>query len=786
MKKYLLSILFAAALCLAPAAAADLFPVENIAADGFTSWGYMDEAGSQAIPYQYVSASAFSEEGFATVTDSSGCVAVIDENGNEVVPFRAAPEAVEFGEDAIAFRYDGYTMYFDKQGAQLGQVEGAAGFFSEEGLLAVQADGGAWGYVSRAGEQVIPALYREAGTFSGGYAVAERPGQGYVVLDAAGAEARLPAGATPLYMEVYGGRLMVLSNGNRQALYQLTPPAQDAAEDAQQPPAEGGEEAQPALAGAFLTDYIYQEISPFRDGYAMARLNNRWGIIGLDGEPTVDFQYNYLSYMGEGVYAARADDGSVAAIDANGGLIYRTYVYAGGFETISHGVAWHGTMDNGIIFFSKVGGYITKLANAENPTILTDNVALVTIGGKRQYVRLSDNQALYSPERAYELEYCKITTTTYEKYLGTDKDGTEYGWYLTYPVVSGLNDRTIQSKVNNAIESFFLEGPSYASKREPLTGTYGVRQIGRLLVVWADCVSGRGDGATVWNDNVAIDLASGETYSVVKDLFSSGYADVVKELMPDDIPFYLLSYPRMTDRGVSFFYNTPQDSENGQRAPSSKEYAFTYQQLSAVLRTDGECYKALNGNAMGSISQYNGYLDVPAGHWAAAAIQAVTEADLMHGDGSRFLPDEPITGAEIAAIMVRTLDIDVSAIATPDGAPWYYIEATAAQKAGLMDGLGSPIGYTAPMSRADAMQVLANAMLRQGAAALTDAETEAVLQAFSDGAQVPKSRRAAAALCVKSGLVVGSDGKLDVQANFTRAQFAQILSKMIASGAPEE
>ena len=97
------------------------------------------------------------------------------------------------------------------------------------------------------------------------------------------------------------------------------------------------------------------------------RLNNRWGITNLNGVTTLPFQYNYLSYMGEGVYAARADDGYVSALDANGNLIYRTDLYVGGFDAIEHGISWHGTMDNGIIFFSRVGGYITKLANAETP-----------------------------------------------------------------------------------------------------------------------------------------------------------------------------------------------------------------------------------------------------------------------------------------------------------------------------------------------------------------------------------------------------------------------------------
>ncbi|MDR3767432.1 MAG: WG repeat-containing protein [Butyricicoccus sp.] len=776
MKKYLLSILFAAAMLTASAAAADLFPVENIAADGYTSWGYMDESGTQAIPYQYTSASAFNEEGFATVTDNTGCLAVIDETGNSVIPMRAAPEEVEFGENAIAFRYDGYTIYFDKQGQELAEVPGAAGFLSDDGLLAVQAEDGAWGYMSKNGTQVIAPAYRQAGEFSDGYAVVQlMDSPGYAVIDTKGNEIRLPTGATPLYMEVYGGKIVILTNGNRQALYTLpTEPETEAVE-----PETAAEEPAEAPTGAFLTDYIYQELSAFHDGYAMARQNNRWGIICLDGSTAVPFQYNYMSYMGEGVYAVRSGDGSVAAIDASGAIIYRTYGYVGGFDTITHGVAWHGTMDNGIIFFSKVGGYITKLTNAENPTILTDDIALVTIGGKRQYVRLHDKKTLYSPDRSYDLGYCKITTTSYEKYLGTDQNGTEYGWQVTYPVVSGMNDRSVQNKVNAAIENFFLSGPSASAQRLSLTGSYGVRLVGRLLVVWAGCISGTGDGTTVWNDNVVIDLATGQTYSAVTDLFTKDYADTVIDLLPEDIPFYLFSYPRITDRGVSFFYNVPQDSASGQRAPTSKEYALTFDQLRAVLRTDSECYKALNGNAMGTLDQYTGYADVQEGHWAYAAIQTVTEADLMHGDDGKFEPDAAITGAEVAAVMVRLLDIDTSAIAPPDGAPWYYVETTAAQNSGLMEGLGSPIEYAAPMTREDAMQVLANMLQSQGDTALTDEEVEAELAPFTDADAILDGRRAAAALCVKSGLVVGSEGKLEPKQTFTRAQFAQILSLLL-------
>ena len=93
------------------------------------------KSGTQVIPYQYASASAFTEDGLATVTDDNGYLAVIDETGEEIVPMRAAPASVEYENDTIAFRYENETVYFNQQGESLGTFPGAAGFFSEEGLL---------------------------------------------------------------------------------------------------------------------------------------------------------------------------------------------------------------------------------------------------------------------------------------------------------------------------------------------------------------------------------------------------------------------------------------------------------------------------------------------------------------------------------------------------------------------------------------------------------------------------------------------------------------------------
>lgn len=775
MKKYLLSAIFVLMLVFGSASAASLFPVDRTSVDGVTAWGYMDDTGRQVLPFDYASASAFNEQGLAVVGDRKGQVAVIDQTGALVIPYQAGTaDMFTFSGDQIVFRYgDEATRVYATDGTLLGAFGRTAGLL-RDGLIAAADETGLWGYAAADGTMVIPAQYLSAGGFVNGRAIARKAENLYVVLDLnrTGSEpadepapffteTALPEGAAPVYSEIYEDDLVILTDGTRSALYSLS-------------------------RASYVTDYVYQAIMPFHEGYTMMRVNNRWGIMNAAGRTTVDFIYNYLSYMGGGVYAARGADGYVTAIDANGNLIYRTYLYVGGFETITHGVSWHGTDDGQVIFFSKVGGYITRFENAEQPTVLTSDVAVLGLDGKRQYVRLSDGKTLYTPSRTYQLGELTIDTVQYEKYLGTDDDGTEYGWRLSYPQVSGLADETVQQKVNAAIETFFLEGPSFSARSMPLSGGYGAALEGSVLIVWADCVSGLGEGATVWNDNVALDLTTGDSYRVVRDLFARDYLNVLSPLLPADIPYYLCSYPRVTDSGVSFYLSTAATAT----APASvREIALDYSDIEAAIDKDGAFWNALCTPlpSQSKVSQadkssvYTGYADVAQSHWAYDSIKTVSLAGLMRGDGTYFAPAREITAAEAAATLVRALGLDT----TPAGAdqPWYAAELAAARKAGLLDGFTGTLDLTASIPRADVMQLLSNALLaRGGIRALTTAQTDVVLALYRDSASLPANRRGAAALCIQKGLITGSNGALRPNDSMTRAEFARVLEVLIADG----
>ena len=181
---------------------------------------------------------------------------------------------------------------------------------------------------------------------------------------------------------------------------------------------------------------------------------------------------------------------------------------------------------------------------------------------------------------------------------------------------------------------------------------------------------------------------------------------------------------------------------------------------------------------MGDINQFVNYADVPETHWAYEAIKQITKVELMQGSGDKFMPDNTITGVEVSSVMVRLLKIDTSTILVPDSSPWYYKEVTAAKNAGLINGIDEN-SLTQTITRQDVMQIIYNVLLEDGFEKMSEEEITQTLDTFSDSDKISDIRKEAVAACVKQKLIVGSNGKLNPEQTLTRAEFAQILSKML-------
>lgn len=752
LKKTIAALFLGAMMIVGAAAASPIFPVTRTDIDGVTRAGYLDEEGRTVLPFVYAQAGEFAPCGLAAVEDDKWQTAVIDRTGALVVDHTASPVTVDFSDDMLAYRYTDHSVYYALDGTPIGSYAGAVGFF-EDGLLLCQSPAsGRYSYVRPDGSPAFDEEFSDAGAFLHGRALVRTLDGAYRAIDTTGQTLyALEPGITPSYMTIFGEDTIVLDNGINQALYSLS-------------------------QRSYLTEFVYSTIEPFHEDIAMVRQVNRWGLMDVNGKLLTPPIYYYLSYMGDGLYAARSEDGSAAAVDANGNVAYRTPSYVGGFDELRYGLAWHGMADGSLVFFRKNGGYFASLPNAEDPTLLSETVVRVTQDGTRKYIDLSTGRTLFEQPTSFDLGGgITAHTVHYEKFLGYQADGSEHGWNVDLPEFSGIPNADVQRQINEAVRAFFLAGPSVSAEYEALEGGYGASIEGSVLVVWASCVSGRGAGSSVWNSSLAFDLRTGELYEM-NDLFRKGYLDTVASLLPPDRPIYLYTSPRMSTTGVTWYYN---EYESATRRAYTERYLLSFADLRDALDREGACYAALQTPFQPQPATLACFRDVPLTHWAATYIQTVADRGLMQGAGGLFRPQASITAAEVCATIARqqALPAPAQVMDGLDPSAWYAGEVSAVQAAGLLAGLEQDFRPDAPMRRADVMQLLADLLVQQGATLPDDAAIAQTLSPLTDADAIAPDRRAAVALCMQQGLIQGyDDGSLRPQSGIARAEFAKLLT----------
>ena len=172
------------------------------------------------------------------------------------------------------------------------------------------------------------------------------------------------------------------------------------------------------------------------------------------------------------------------------------------------------------------------------------------------------------------------------------------------------------------------------------------------------------------------------------------------------------------------------------------------------------------------------YADVPYSHWAFDYVAEVSSKGLMTGDERGFRPESPILTSEVCATVARVLELPDGTMPGVDASKWYAGELGAVYEAGLLDGFDVYwFDPDAVMTRADAMQLLANVLTYQGRAGTEMSANEVMsnISHFPDAERVPANRRRAAAICVRAGLVQGDENGLRPSDAFTRAEFAKIV-----------
>lgn len=167
------------------------------------------------------------------------------------------------------------------------------------------------------------------------------------------------------------------------------------------------------------------------------------------------------------------------------------------------------------------------------------------------------------------------------------------------------------------------------------------------------------------------------------------------------------------------------------------------------------------------------------GHkWANDAVTRLAAREIINGtSATTYAPGANITRADFTVLTVRTFgfaaeggeefsDVDKNA---------YYADAVAvAQKLGIVGGSAGKFNPKAQISREDMMVIIARALDKAGYTLSSDEKTN-----FSDTNQVSSYASDAVNKLTASGVVAGSNGKINPKGKTTRAEVAVLLDRLV-------
>lgn len=208
-----------------------------------------------------------------------------------------------------------------------------------------------------------------------------------------------------------------------------------------------------------------------------------------------------------------------------------------------------------------------------------------------------------------------------------------------------------------------------------------------------------------------------------------------------------------------------------------------------IVVIDGKYYAKVNSltNSTYSIVWHPLEFKDVAQHWAKDAVNNMGARMVISGTGNdMFNPDQDITRAEFAAIMVRGLGLKLENVATPfadvKASDWYSGAIQTAYTYNLISGFED--GTFHPMdkiTREQAMVIIAKAMkITDLKAKQPSKEAGELLSPFADANNASEWAKPSIADCLQAGIVSGRNStQLAPKAYITRAEVAAIVQRLL-------
>lgn len=176
------------------------------------------------------------------------------------------------------------------------------------------------------------------------------------------------------------------------------------------------------------------------------------------------------------------------------------------------------------------------------------------------------------------------------------------------------------------------------------------------------------------------------------------------------------------------------------------------------------------------------FTDVPANHWAQAAIQYVYDNGLMTGvSDTAFAPEATTTRAMIVSMLARMENVTSAAdagFADVTASDWYATAVNWAAANGIVNGISDDtFAPNDPITREQLAAMLMNYAQYKG----LDVSARADLSHYSDAENISSWANDVLSWAVAEGLLTGvTDDTIAPQVHATRAQVAAILQRFLS------
>lgn len=217
--------------------------------------------------------------------------------------------------------------------------------------------------------------------------------------------------------------------------------------------------------------------------------------------------------------------------------------------------------------------------------------------------------------------------------------------------------------------------------------------------------------------------------------------------------------------------------------------AGTFRFVPAVFQANGDRTEAVirrNGNSIYAVASGSKTFADLNGHWAKADIEMLTSKLIINGvTPSSFSPNSPITRAEFAALLVRSLGLNSPSAAASfsdvAAADWYIDAVEQAVHAGLIEGYQD--GSFKPNDRITREQMavmLSRALNYVGRSALVKDAEASLLDKYTDQGAIGAWAKPAVAQLLAADILQGrSATTIDPGANASRAEAVVMLKRFL-------